>query len=100
MGEHAVGPLAVGQRHRRKRTVFFDSIFEHDWFGLWRRRFLLRSTKNPTAGWAVGLANLATKLEPNCRAGKQRVRKQQVQVAIHAVNLAVWSAGVNWISGP
>jgi len=36
-----------------------------------------------------GLINSDERSIPYCRAGQQRVRKQQVQVAIHGDNLAV-----------
>ena len=55
--------------------------------------------KKPHRRLGSGVANLATKLEPNCRAVQQRVRKQQVQVAIHGGNVATRGGVVNWISG-
>jgi hypothetical protein len=35
--------------------------------------------------------------KPDCRAGQQRVHKQQVQIAIHAVKLVLPAAAVNGI---
>jgi len=54
-------------------------------------------TKNPPPVGS-GLINFANESKPDCRAGQQRVRKQQVQVAIHVVKLMASSAGVNGFS--
>jgi len=43
-------------------------------------------TKNPPPSGS-GLINLVNESKPGCRAGQQRVRKQQVQVMIHAPKL-------------
>jgi hypothetical protein len=50
-------------------------------------------TKNPPPSGS-GLINFVNESKPDCRAGQQRVRKQQVQVLIHAnklTNLFHWS---------
>jgi len=45
---------------------------------------------------AVGLINFVNASKPDCRAGQQRVRKQQVQVAIHAGKLYAATAAVKF----
>jgi hypothetical protein len=55
---------------------------------LWRRRFFgSDQQKTPPPVWAEGFGNSATKLKPDPRAGQQRVRWQQVQIAIHSDTL-------------
>jgi hypothetical protein len=51
----------------------------------------ISKTKNPPPSGS-GLINFVNESEPDCRAGQQRVRKQQVQIqiAIHRDNLAGW----------
>jgi hypothetical protein len=48
--------------------------------------------KKPTAVWQWVDENFWNESKPNCRAGQQRVRKQQVQVLIHATKLTpfIW----------
>jgi hypothetical protein len=53
-------------------------------------------TKNPPPSGS-GLIKFVNESKPGCRAGQQRVRKQQVQVVIHANNIASPSNGVKWI---
>jgi hypothetical protein len=43
-------------------------------------------TKNPPPSGS-GLINFVNESKPDCRAGQQRVRKQQVQVLIHALKI-------------
>jgi hypothetical protein len=50
-------------------------------------------TKNPPPSGS-GLINFVNESKPGCRAGQQRVRKQQVQVLIHACKLAELAAKV------
>jgi hypothetical protein len=46
-------------------------------------------TKNPPPSGS-GLINFVNESKPDCRAGQQRVRKQQVQVLIHALKITVF----------
>jgi hypothetical protein len=50
-----------------------------------------RQNKNPTAVWQWGFdKSLVSESEPDCRvAQQQRTRKQQIQIAIHALKLAI-----------
>jgi hypothetical protein len=43
-------------------------------------------TKNPPPSGS-GLIKFVNESKPGCRAGQQRVRKQQVQVLIHALKI-------------
>jgi hypothetical protein len=43
-------------------------------------------TKNPPPSGS-GLINFVNESKPDCRAGQQRVRKQQVQIHVHAGKL-------------
>jgi hypothetical protein len=51
-------------------------------------------TKNPPPSGS-GLINFVNESKPGCRAGQQRVRKQQVQVLIHAAKLIPMTMRVN-----
>jgi hypothetical protein len=43
-------------------------------------------TKNPPP-FGSGLINFVNASKPDCRAGQQRVRKQQVQIIVHNASL-------------
>jgi len=60
----------------------------------------MNQQKTPPPVLGSGVKNSATKLKPDCRAGQQRVTKQQVQIAIHALNLAMAGITVKWFSEP
>jgi hypothetical protein len=58
-----------------------------------------KKQKTPPPVWQWGLEK-SKQLEPDCHAAQQqRVRKQQVQIAIHGRNLAGPDAGVKWFPG-
>jgi hypothetical protein len=44
-----------------------------------------QKTPPPVRQWGL---KFSCESKPNCRAGQQRVRKQQVQIVIHGLNLA------------
>jgi hypothetical protein len=93
VGEDAVWPPAVGKRHRWKRSIFGRWIFQHN-----RQQSLKAKTPLPIRQW--GSQKIREQLEPDCRAGQQqRLRKQQVQIAIHAGNLASATRGVKRFRG-
>jgi hypothetical protein len=49
----------------------------------------VKTKKPPPSG--SGLINFVNESKPDCRAGQQRVRKQQVQIAIHASKLVLYA---------
>jgi hypothetical protein len=57
----------------------------------------LKKTKTPPPGWQWGPVNFRESPEPDCRAAQQqRVRKQQIQVAIHGAKIIGMAKPVNF----
>jgi len=69
------------------------------WLSYYRRpavRFKQKTHRHP----AVGLINFVNASKPDCRAGQQRVRKQQVQITIHAGKISAVTVQVKLTSPP